>query len=172
MFRWLLLAALSGLACVTTSLGTETKDLVTVEPPDDFSVSPGHSEDAEIRITVADGFHVQANPAANEFLIPLTLELESENDLEIGEIRYPEGETYRLKGSEEDLLTYDGTFSVYVSIQAPISADEGISTARGRLRYQACDHRVCLPPATISFDLKARVRRGPGGTRQDSNRMH
>jgi hypothetical protein len=64
-------------------------------------------------------------------LIPLTLELESENDLEVDEDHYPEGETYRIRGMEGDLHTYEDTFNVSVSIRASVSAKEGISKARG-----------------------------------------
>jgi DsbC/DsbD-like thiol-disulfide interchange protein len=161
MPRWLVLSALSWVACATVSIGSESKTLVTVELPDDFSVSPGESKDAEIRITVTDGFHVQANPAANKFLIPLTVKLDSENDLEVGEVHYPPGEPYRLKGADQELLTYEDTFTVTVSIRASGSAKEGISKASGRIRYQACDDRVCLPPATLTFDFEALIQAAP-----------
>ena len=88
---------------------------------------------------------------------PLTLELESENDLKIDVVRYPPGETYRLKGTDQDLLTYEGTFKVPVSIRASVSAKTGTSEARGRLRYQACNDRACLAPATLGFDLEAQI---------------
>lgn len=157
MRHCLVLAAISWLGCATGTMGFETKDIVTVEPPADLSVSPGESKDADIRITVKDGFHVQANPAANEFLIPLTLDLECENDLEADEVRYPKGEPYRLKGSEMDLLTYKGTFTVSTTIRAPVSADEGLSRVDGKLRYQACDDRVCLAPATVPFEFQMHI---------------
>ena len=161
MLRAIVLAAVGWLGCQTASMAFEEKALVTVEPPDDFSVAPGESKDAEIQITVTDGFHVQANPAANEFLIPLNLELESEDDLEFGDVRYPPGVAYRIKGTDEDLLTYEGTFTVSVSIRAKAFANKGIRTARGRLRYQACDDRACLRPAELSFDFKARIDTAP-----------
>jgi hypothetical protein len=152
---------LSWFLCATVVIGSETEPIVIVKPPDDFSLSPGESKEAKIRITVTDGFHVQANPAANRFLVPLTLEFENEKDLEIGEIRYPEAETYRIKGTEQDLLTYGGTFTVSVSIRASESAKEGISKMGGRLRYQACDDRACRAPATLAFDLAAQVYSAP-----------
>jgi hypothetical protein len=161
MHRWLLLATLSWFLWATGSIGSESKTIVTVEPPDDFSISPGESKDAEILITVTDGFHVQANPAANKFLIPLTLELESENDLEVGDVRYPTSKTYRLKGTGQDLLTYEGTFTVSVSIRASASAEEGMRKARGRLRYQACDDRACRAPATVAVELEAQIQSPP-----------
>ena len=68
-----------------------------------------------------------------------------------------DSETYRLKGTDQDLLTYEGTFKVPVSIRASVSAKTGTSEARGRLRYQACNDRACLAPATLGFDLEAQI---------------
>ena len=131
--------------------------VVQVVPPETLSVAPGVASEAEIRITVAKGYHVQANPAANQFLIPLTLTFDSGDDFEVGDIRYPPGELYRLQGADEDLLVYGGTFAVSVSVRVSAAVREGAVAAHGRLRYQACDDRLCLAPATLIFDLTARV---------------
>ncbi len=154
MLRFFVLATL---LWSTSAAAADDGELVTIQSPIEVRLAPGESKDLEIRVTVAEGFHVQANPAANEFLIPLELELESDEELDIGEVRYPPGETHRLNGTEEDLLTYDGTFAVTVSIGAPDSAARGTQNVRGRLRYQACDDRSCLRPATIAFELTARI---------------
>jgi thiol:disulfide interchange protein DsbD len=160
MLGRLVFLAVVALGCRTTT-AFEDKKIVRVESPDDFSISPGETKDATIRITVTDGFHVQANPAAKEFLIPLTLELTTEDDLKIGVVRYPKGLPYRIRGTEDDLMTYKGTFTVSVSIRAPASAAEGRVMVHGKLRYQACDDRVCLRPAELEFDFAARVRAAP-----------
>jgi len=157
MLRFFVLATLLGSTNAATSTASDDGELVTVQSPIEVSLAPGESKDLEIRVTVAEGFHVQANPAANEFLIPLELELESDEELDIGEVRYPPAETYRLKGTEEDLLTYDGTFAVSVSIGAPDSAASGTQNVRGRLHYQACDDRSCRRPATLAFELTAHI---------------
>ena len=144
-------------------------------------MSVGASADTEVRITVAEGFHVQAHPAANEFLIPPTLTFDTGDDFEISGIRYPSGEPYRLQGADEDLLVYGDTFAVSirasaaahesssdavdygdtfavpVSIRASAAAHEDAVAVAGRLRYQACDDRLCLAPATLAFDLKVRI---------------
>ncbi len=157
MRRRIAVMALAWLAGSWSPVSSQPAAVVRVVPPEPFSVSPGASADTEIGITVTEGFHVQANPAANEFLIPLTLEFWSRDGFEVSEVRYPPGESYRLQGADEDLLVYGGTFAVPVSVRASATAREGTVAVRGRLRYQACDDRVCLAPATRTFDLKAQI---------------
>ena len=136
-------------------VSSQPAPVVRIVPMEMLSVAPGVSKDTEIRITVVEGFHVQANPAANEFLIPLKLEFERGDGFEVTDIRYPPGEPYRLQGADEDLQVYGGTFAVPVTVRASADAREEAVAARGRLRYQACDERICLAPATLTFDLTA-----------------
>ncbi len=140
-----------------TSGSSQTAPVVRVLPPEALSVPLGASVDAEIRITVSEGFHVLANPAGYESLIPLTLKFESGGDLEVTEIRYPPGEPHRLRGLDEDLLVYGEALAVAVSVRASATSHEGAVAVPGQFRYQACDDHRCLFPATLTFDLKARV---------------
>ena len=161
MRRRLGLMVLVWLAGTMASASSQPAPVVRVVLPETLSVSAGAWADTEVRITVAEGFHVQAHPAANEFLIPLTLTFDSGDDFEVSEIRYPLGEPYRLQGADEDLLVYGDTFAVPVSIRASDAAHEDAAAVPGRLRYQACDDHLCLAPATLTFDLKVQiVRRG------------
>ena len=151
------LMVLVWLAGTMGSASSQPAPVVRVVLPEVLSVSVGASADTEVRITVAAGFHVQAHPAANEFLIPLTLTFDTGDDFEISEIRYPPGEPYRLQGADEDLLVYGDTFAVPVSIRASAAAHEDAVAVAGRLRYQACDDRLCLAPATLTFDRRSHM---------------
>ncbi len=155
--RQLGLVALACLLGAMAPASSQPAPVVRVVGMETLCVAPGASQDTEIRIAVVEGFHVQANPAADEFLIPLTLAFDSGDGFEVTDIRYPAGEPYRLQGADEDLLVYGGTFAVPVTVRASADAREEAVAARGRLRYQACDERICLAPATLLFDLKARV---------------
>ena len=157
MRRRLGLMVLVWLAGAMASVSSQPAPVVRVVPLEALSLSPGASADTEIRIIVTEGFHVQANPAANEFLIPLALTFESGHDVEVSEIRYPPGEPYRLQGAVEDLLVYGDTFAVPVSVQASAAAGEGAVAVPGQLRYQACNDHLCLTPATLTFDLKVQI---------------
>ena len=82
------------------------------------SLALGVSCAVEIPVAVADGYHVQANPASGEFLIPLELKLGSTTDLECGLPQYPPAEKFRLLGTTEDLLTYGDSIIVTIMITA------------------------------------------------------
>jgi hypothetical protein len=146
-----------GVVGAMAPLASQPPPVVHLLPIDTVDVAQGAAADTEIRIRVDDDFHVQANPAANEFLIPLTLEFETTADLEVDDIHYPPGERYRLQGADDDLLVYGGTFGLPVTARAAATAPEGATTLRGHLRYQACDDKICLAPATLTFNLTARV---------------
>jgi hypothetical protein len=63
----------------------------------------GHETTITIPVRVADGHRVQANPASNEFLVPLQLEFEEVDGLVFGPAVYPKSEPYLLHGGEEVL---------------------------------------------------------------------
>jgi hypothetical protein len=116
-------------------------------------VEPGKPATATIKISVAKGYHVQANPPSEKYLIPTEIQLKPSDGITIGKPIYPKGKPYRLKGSSSDLSTYDGTFD----IQVPLKIDKAVTTdsqvLKGKLRYQACDDKVCLRPESIPLEL-------------------
>ncbi len=131
--------------------------VVTVSAPGTVEIRAGGKREAAISVTVAEGFHVQANPASEPYLIPLRLELAEGAGFRIGKPLYPEGRPYRLRGADRDLSTYEGTFAVRWLLEVPKDAPVGELTVEGALRYQACDTRVCLRPATVPFTLRVRI---------------
>jgi hypothetical protein len=97
----------------------------------------GHEGWRRFRLTVAvePGWHLQANPASEEFLVPTTLRAVG---AELREVRYPEG--HRLESRISDhLAVYDGTIE--------ITGEVGHVEHGGRLvlAFQVCDDSRCLP---------------------------
>jgi hypothetical protein len=90
-----------------------------------------------VRLTIDEGWHVNANPASLPFLIPTAVEVRGTQAV----IRYPEGRLLRSEFAPEEILVYEG------SVEIPIILESGASPTRVALRYQACDERICLPPA-------------------------
>lgn len=117
----------------------------------------GDSTTVILPVSVADGYHVQSNPASSEFYVPLTLEMESGPELNIGMPSYPEGQPYYLEGSPDSLLTYEGRVPIRLILDASPTASPGTHMIKGRLRYQACDSRRCLFPTSIPVTFTARV---------------
>lgn len=127
---------------------------VTVGESAPLQITAGASSTAGIPVRVADGHRVQANPASNEFLVPLTLEIDDVGGLVFGPPAYPEGEAYRLEGADEDLQTYAGEFEVIVPVSVTDAAAPGLRRVVGELHFQACNSRICFFPATVAVGLE------------------
>jgi hypothetical protein len=88
----------------------------------------------EIGLEIQEAWHINANPASLDYLIPTKLE---------GNLRglsYPRGASFRFAFAPEALMVYSGLVTLAGEL-AP--GERGLS-----LTYQACDDRRCLPPVT------------------------
>jgi thiol:disulfide interchange protein DsbD len=135
------------------------KVIVTVKGPEPVAVVVGGQAKARITATVAEGFSIQANPAAQPYLIPASLDLEDDERVRVGPVEYPPGRPHRLRGADSDLSIYQGTFVLRVPVEAtPVSDGEPVETVlEGTLRYQACNDVVCLKPASVPVSLPVRI---------------
>ena len=135
----------------------DTPTVVSVRTSQVTEVSPGQSLGTQISVSVAKGYHLQANPASEDYLIATRLELKPVNAISIGKLRYPPGTPYRLSGADKDLKTYEGDFDIGFSLKVSQSASQGQHVLQGRLRYQACNSKVCLAPTSVPITLTVAV---------------
>ncbi len=84
-------------------------------------------------VEMADGWHINANPAAEPGLIPATVTWKAPSPVVIERTTYPPGKQYQQR----------------VEIVTEGRAPAGPLKIEGSLRYQACDKDVCYPPKTI-----------------------
>lgn len=126
-------------------------------PGGTLTVAIGDAVEARLTVRIALGFHIQANPPSQPQLIPALLELEADDGVELGPPVYPLGRPYRLHGATEDLSTYEGTVEIAVPVRTTPDARPGDHLLSGTFRYQACDARMCLRPATIPVELRVRL---------------
>lgn len=142
--------------------------IVTVEPLEALSLVEGEAATGRVVATVAEGFKIQANPAADRFLVPATLTLEPDDRVLAGAPRYPEGKPHRLQGASSDLAIYEGTVEILVPLTAPAapSAGEGrgsdagtgpVVVLQGELKFQACNAVLCLKPASVPVRLPVSI---------------
>ncbi len=148
-----------GISCLTliTTLGFAENKILTVQPTEKIILQKDKKVDARIAIIVEDGFHVQANPAADKYLIPTTLTLEGRDGMTFGKASYPKGKKLRLKGAKKDILVFDGKFLIKIPVTLTSSVTKGDMELKGKLRYQACNDTNCLFPKTVPFVLHAVV---------------
>lgn len=154
-FAWLsvVVATFVAIAAERPIRNLPPAEIVRVAPIPEMTLRAGESTEVAVRLSIVEGYHVQANPAADEFLIPLELQLEGTEGLDVHSPAYPAPRTFRLEGSDRDLLTYEGAVEVTVRLVATGNGGPGGRLVSGRVRYQACNARRCLPPASVPVDF-------------------
>jgi uncharacterized protein len=130
---------------------------VSVQVPEAVRLADGDAFEARISVAVAEGYHLQANPASEQFLVPTRLDLKNSGGVTVSRITYPPGKPYRLSGADKGLKTYDGNFEIGVLLKASNGARLGKHILQGSLHYQACDSSACLFPTSVPLTLTVNV---------------
>ncbi len=118
-------------------------------------VQPGSQFQIAVVVEIAEGWHVNANPAG-EGLIGTEILFPDTPHLTFGEVVYPRGEVLKL-GSIGEAPVYHDTITI--GIQADLSQNAPIEpmTLDLQLRYQACNDDQCLLPETLAFTVPIEI---------------
>ncbi|CAM4223481.1 protein-disulfide reductase DsbD domain-containing protein [Bordetella muralis] len=101
-------------------------------------------QDGVITLHIEGGWHVNANPASLDNLIPSSVLVIYDGKERSVQADYPAGVSSGIKIDTTDILVYDDGTRIPVH-QIKIEAGERLV-----VRVQACnDQGICLPPATI-----------------------
>jgi hypothetical protein len=129
-------------------LKAKARDLVAARlrlaPSVDVAASDGWRPFA-LTLGVRAGWHINANPASNEFLIPTSLAGE---DAELRAVAYPPGERLKLAFAEEEIAVFTGEVVLEGELRRSGASSQLL------LRYQACDDTRCLPPVTVRLPIE------------------
>ncbi len=123
-------------------------------------VVPGRPFDILVTAKIRQGFHVNANPASQDYLIPTTLEAELPKGFHSIETVYPKGVLRKFKFSATQLSVYEGAVTLRMRVQAPSDASGGPSKLALKLNYQACNEEACLPPVKLSVIAELQLAAG------------
>ncbi len=99
-----------------------------------------------VTLRVDPGYHVQANPPSMEYLIPTTVAFEGVTP---SDVRYPAPVQFHAEFADETLDVYDGITDVVAVFPLGTLGE----TLHGTVTAQACDDRICLPPAEIPITV-------------------
>jgi uncharacterized protein len=128
-------------------LDAEAREVVAF----DLDVAPaaGGWRPFHLTLRVASGWHVNANPASEEFLVPTAVAGEG---AELRQVVYPPPERIRLAYAEGELAVYLGEATIRGEVQAA-TVDGRAGAATLVLTYQPCDATRCLPPVTRRLEV-------------------
>lgn len=125
---------------------------------ENVEVRAGGTAEAVVRLAITNGYHVNANPAGEKFLIPTSLEVKPEAGITADRIVYPKALTKKFSFSEVPLAVYEGDARITLTVHAPVGAAPGQHTLAANLRVQPCDDEKCYPPSTVKTSLPVTVR--------------
>jgi len=120
------------------------------------AIEKGGEAQVTLRVRLQPGYHVNSHKPSDEFLIPLKLTWEG--PLTPVETRFPEPRQERYGFAEKPLSVFTGDFDIGVRFRAPAEAAAREAAMTGKLRYQACTDKLCLPPRTVTIRFTAEIR--------------
>jgi hypothetical protein len=109
------------------------------------SIARADEDKIVVTIHVDDGFHINANPASQPYLIPTTVSFAG---LSPDRVVYPPAIRFKPKFSDEPLDVYEGTVAI-VAVFPPEELN-GVRVPQVTITVQACTDRICLPPADLT----------------------
>lgn len=104
-----------------------------------------------VQVSIPEGWHVNANIAADKFLKPSSLDIEARG-IEFDEPIWPEPFKEYSEALDLENLVFKGTFRILVPVKA-IAADYDTSTTNVDFSYQACS-QICLAPQTVHASMQ------------------
>lgn len=121
------------------------------------STVAGATVEVPLRLEVSKGYHINSNKPTFEYLIPTNIEWTSKEMKLLG-VAYPPAERRTFSfAPEKPLDVYEGSVIVKSRFQVPRGAKPGRLALQGKLRYQACDDKVCYPPTTVPVQAAVEV---------------
>jgi thiol:disulfide interchange protein DsbD len=109
--------------------------------------------------TIKSGWHINSATPLDSFAIPTTIKFDpAVADLVSAAFPPHELKSFAFSGSGK-LAVYEGTIRVPFVATLKGAATHAVAT----LRYQSCNDKICLPPASITIDVQPGVAPVAGG---------
>jgi uncharacterized protein YyaL (SSP411 family) len=109
-----------------------------------------NGEEVVVTLKVDRGYHINANPASFDYLIPTSVVFDHLNP---SHIEYPKPTRFKPAFAPEGLDVYEGTVSVVATFpKGCLTLGRDI---RGAATAQACNTQICLPPSKLPVSLSA-----------------
>ena len=121
-------------------------------PPQKIAAKAGATVTQTLTLKLQSGYHCNSDKPSDEYLIPLKLTW-TPAPMEVDSVVYPKPQLEKYSFSKDPLSVYTGDFEIVTKFKVPASAPAGSTIISGKLRYQACNDRMCLKPQTIDVML-------------------
>jgi len=106
----------------------------------------------DIKGTIQEGYHINANKVSDEDLIPTSLKIDG-NDFKLVKTSWPTAQHFKFSFSETELEVFAGSINIGLTLKANKSVKPGKYEISGSVHYQACNDRACFAPKDAPFTV-------------------
>ncbi|HUR20080.1 MAG TPA: cytochrome c biogenesis protein CcdA [Vicinamibacterales bacterium] len=110
----------------------------------------GASVRLAMRVELSPELHVQANVPSDPGFIATVLTVDPPAGVTVDELVYPVATDLKQFGIDEPLKVYGHDFVIGVRVTLAPTVEPGTVVIGARLRYQACNDKVCFRPITAT----------------------
>jgi DsbC/DsbD-like thiol-disulfide interchange protein len=135
---------------------TPSTGVLAIAPPAKVTVKRTAGAEQRLKLHLQSGYHMNSNTPGDSYLIPLKLTW-GEGPLEAEGVAYPKPKMEKFEFSEKPMSIYDGEVELVTKFKAKPGATPGPAVQLGKLRYQACTDKMCLPPKNLDVRLPVLV---------------
>ena len=114
----------------------------------------GKATQLAVVLTIDEGWHINANPSSEKFLVPTTISMKATRGSRIERWGYPSGSDLKNESSASTIKVYDGEVVILGSVIVPDDVSSNVEELELTVRYQACNSRSCEAPRTMKFAAK------------------
>ncbi|HEX8652450.1 MAG TPA: protein-disulfide reductase DsbD domain-containing protein [Pyrinomonadaceae bacterium] len=131
--------------------------VVRVEAPG-VEATAGSTAEASVNLTITNGYHVNANPPSESYLIATELTVDPGEGFTVGKPVYPPSVTRKFAFAEKPLAVYEGQTAIKLPLSVASTASKGAHTLSAKLKVQACDDKACYKYSTIETSIPVTVK--------------
>ena len=108
-----------------------------------------------LQLNIAEGWHMNANPAGQDDLIPTTITVNADTPFEILDVAYPKGRSTRFEFSNKSLNVYEDSLPIPLQLKRKpnMKHDKDVPITL-QLTYQLCNKTECLLPQTLDIPIE------------------
>ncbi len=121
-------------------------------------LSPGARFKIDIRIAVAEGWHINSSKPLQSYLVPTEIAAQEEMEqIALDDVEYPVGKEVTLAFSQDSLSVYEGDITLAATCTLSPEAQPGSTTLLLSLNTQACNDSSCQAPQDTTIAVPIAV---------------
>jgi len=120
-------------------------------------VHAGSTARVALAVALPEGLHVQSDRPRDPSLIPTVLTIEAPAGVKVTNLVFPHPTDFNQEGQPQPLAVFERDFVVGAELEIAGSVAPGDLKIPAKLRYQACNDKVCFRPLTASTEWTLRV---------------